>query len=119
MQTDSNELPQVAGDTDLSLCVAVDKTKLREFGMLGYSPEFIADILLLSGRQRQEVILRLNDPEDPYSAEYRYGAAVGRHNTQVIIADLAKDGDIEAAKMITERFEKQKIYELRKELFGV
>ena len=51
--------------------------QIRSFGALGYSPERIAALLNLTGKEKTNLIVRLAIPDDPYYMAYQNGLAIG------------------------------------------
>lgn len=93
--------------------------RIRSFGALGYSPERIAAILDLRGKERTELIIRLSIPGDPYFLAYQNGLALGSWNIDAELAKQAERGDVDSIKALTDRSNDRKVKDLKKKLFGV
>lgn len=93
--------------------------QIRSFGALGYSPERIVAILNLTGKEKAEIIVRLNMPDDLYYAAYQNGLAVGSWNIDAELAKQAEKGDIDSISALAERSKDRRIKDLKKKLFGI
>ena len=90
--------------------------QIRSFGALGYSPERIAALLNLTGKEKTNLIVRLAIPDDPYYMAYQNGLAIGSWN---IDAEQAEKGDVDSISALAERSKERRIKDLKKQLFGI
>ncbi|TWV57740.1 hypothetical protein [Parabacteroides distasonis] len=93
--------------------------QIRSFGALGYSPEHIASLLNLTGKERVELAIRLTIPDDPFFLAYQNGLAIGAWNIDAELAKQAEKGDIDSISALAERSKERKIKDLKKHLFGI
>ena len=93
--------------------------QIRSFGALGYSPERIAALLNLTGKEKTNLIVRLAIPDDPYYMAYQNGLAIGSWNIDAELAKQAEKGAVDSISALAERSKERRIKDLKKQLFGI
>lgn len=93
--------------------------QVRQFGVLGYTPERIVAMLSLTGKRKEMLITRISIPGDTYHTAYQYGHSVGEYNIDAELTKKAEKGDTEAITILEQRTNYRIELDLRKELFGI
>ena len=93
--------------------------KVRTFGAMGYSPERIAGLLDLRGRERAELIIRLSICGDDVCVAYDNGRAIGEYNIDAELTKQAERGDVDSIETLAARSKERKLKDMKKDLFGI
>ena len=90
--------------------------KMQQYGMLGYS---INDICIIDGFDKKKFTEEFNNKNSDIYKAYQKGAAVAKLNIETKLFNQAKEGDIEAIKLIDERNQQNEINNLKSKYFGI
>jgi len=94
-------------------------SKIRNFGALKYAPEKIVTLLALTGDEKTEFLLEINNPQSQIYTYYHQGWEIGEYNIDAELAKKAETGDIMSIIQLNERQGNRRIDDLKKKLFGI
>ena len=92
--------------------------RIKVYAQLGYSPERIASLLELSGRECEALVHRLTSNGDEFNQVYLNAMATGENVIDNELAKKAEKGDVEAAELLQARRNERNHLDLRRELLG-
>lgn len=92
--------------------------QVRAFGALGYTAERIANMLQITGRRRDVLLIRISSPGDTYHTAYFNGKAIGEYNIDAELAKHAEKGEIDSINLLQQRKDERDHLDLRRDLLG-